>query len=370
MSDMEEVMMEQTGMMSDPFDDVVEIEPTENDANEEQEEVQGQEPQAEEESLEDEDGSEDSEAEVEESEEVVGDGQNGESEEAPLDLNAAIEDGSLEFTEEDGSKYTLQELKNDRIGQKEISKRFTEYDVKSKQLEADTEEINGYINTFSEHLKNGDSVGAMQYFGEFAGVAPYMIKEQLIAALAPEVMRRQNLTPTEVQNEYLNNQNEYLTEQRKSDDERRVADQASMDVENSINEIRETNGISEEDWQDTMKGLKETLDDGDQLTPELVKDTILYGRMYEQAESVVSASEGQIDNAEQWIEELVNVKEKYPEFTDDDLKEVLASALKTQNENKTETKLAKKVIQRSPKKQTKPSVEVEDEIDPELDDWL
>ena len=364
----ENVVMEDVGMMDDPFDDVVEIEPVEeevaeDDASTESKEDEGQEPEAEAESDEEEDGPEDSEPKAEP--EAV----DGESdEEAPVSLEDSLKDGSYELKIDDAD-VTIQELKNDYIGQKEISRRFTEYDVKSKKLDADTEEINEYINTFAGHLKNGDSVGAMQYFGEFAGVAPYMIKEQLIAALTPEVMRRQTLSPTEVQNEYLSNQNEYLVEKDRTDAELRATQETQRGLNNSINELRETNDISEDDWHDTMSHLEKTLDDGDQLTPELVKDTILYGRMYEQAELVVKASEEQLDNAEQWIEELVNVKEKYPDFTEDDLKEVLASALKTQNEESTESKLAKKVIERSPvKKQTKTTPD--EELDPELEDWL
>ena len=298
------VEVESTGSMSesgsegtdDPFDDVVEIEAKGEDSEDKTDEI----PEDEEESKKDSDGSKDIEAKSKESEDES-------IEEISVDsINKQIEEGSLEVQIGD-EVATLKDLKNSYIGQKEISKRFTEYDVKSKQLTSDTNEINGYIDEFSARMKNGDSVGAMQYFGEFAGVAPYMIKEQLIAALTPEVIRRSEMTEMELQNESLYSQNEYLTQQRESDLARRDSDQAAQEVINSTNSHRETNGIDEQTWNDTSSYLEKNLPEGAELTPELVVSTIKYSNMYSQAEEVISLSGENLENKEQWLEELVSV---------------------------------------------------------------
>ena len=209
---MSEENVEMVDMSSDPFDDVVEVEPTEESNEEpnsetepEQEEDDGEVVESKEESAEDEDGSEDSESEDSEKEdnsesEQDEPGTEGQDEKPLPELAERVEDGSLEIEMGD-EKISLKELKNGYTGQKEISRRFTELDVKSKQQAADTAEINEYINTFAGHLKNGDAIGAMQYFGEFAGTPPHMVKEQLIAALRPEILRRESMSPMEIQNE-------------------------------------------------------------------------------------------------------------------------------------------------------------------------
>jgi len=283
--------IEMVDMGSDPFDDVVEIEPTEEVESEdtEQKEDDGEVVESEEEGSEEEDDEEDGDSEGKEDSEEPTDDSNGEDEKPLPDFAKAIEDGSLEIDIAD-TKVSLKDLKNDYIGQKEISKRFTEYDIRNKQLEADKSEINEYINTFAGHLKNGDAIGAMQYFGTFAGSPPHMVKEQLIAALRPEILRRESMSPMEIQNENLNDQNEYLTQQRESENERSRYEQSQQELSSSINELRETNGISENEWQDTISYLEKTLPDEGNHSPELVRDTILYGRMYEQAESIVKAS--------------------------------------------------------------------------------
>lgn len=361
---------------SDPFDELIEdsSELEELDAGEQLDES---EPGEEEEPNEEAPAEDVEEAEepVEESEEAVDEEQ---PEEIPVEerldaINKQIEEGNLEIQIDEETKVTLQDLKNDYIGQKEISRRFSEYDVKNKQLEQDTQEINGYISEFAGKLRDGDSVGAMAYFGEFAGVPPYMVKEQLIAALRPEIIRREQMTAVEVQNEYLNSQNDYLQQQRESDSQLRAAEQAQVELKNHEQSIRETHNIDEETWNATYEGIKETLKEGEELTPELVADTVKYSRMYEQAESVVKNFEGQLENTDNWVEQLVDVKEKYPEFTDEDLQEVLKTAYETYKQSSTKEKLAKKVsAKKAPTKQQpkQKAQQQEEEIDPELDDWL
>jgi hypothetical protein len=379
-----DVLMEQVDMSSDPFDDVVEIEPTteaegsdpfdslDEGSDEPKEESSEEEENEAIDSEDSEDSGEEASEDKEEESAEAADNKEVEDETAVDGLDKRIEDGSLELSIND-EKVTLKDLKNDYIGQKEISRRFTEYDVKSKQLTADTTEINGYINEFAGKLKSGDSIGAMAYFGEFAGIAPHMIKEQLIAALTPEIIRRDSMSTTEVQNEYLSAQNEYLQGQRESELKQQQNSQATSEAESLVNDLRETNAIDEQTWNDASSHLEKNLQEGEQLTPELVVDTIKYGRMYEQAESVIDLSGETLENKEQWIEELVNVKEKYPDFTEDDLKEVLASALETTKKSASEDKLVKKLESKGAKvskKQTKQTQPVAEELDPELDDWL
>lgn len=385
-------MNEYEGDLSyDPFDEVVEEGDFVDEAepSEESEEIEaGAEEQAEdEESTEQEeigeenepsesgpeDGDDEPEVEAKDGEEEakeseVEDEEKREPEELLAEVNQKLENGELEIQIDEETSVTLKDLKNDYIGQKEISKRFTEIDQRNKQLEQDSQEINTYVNEFAEIMRNGDAVGAMQYLGQFAGVAPFMIKEQLVAALKPEIIRRDQMSPTEIQNEYLNSQNEYLVEQRGIEDKRKETEQANTELQNQVNEIREANEIDEDTWNQTKNEIEQSLEEGEELTPELVAQTVQYNRMYDQAESVINSLEDKLENQEEWIEKLVDVKEMYPNFTDEDLKEVAVSALAELKKNSIEKKLEEKLSSK-PKPQPKTSVE-EDEIDPELEDWL
>ena len=283
-----------------------------------------------------------------------------------------LEDGSLEIKVGEEA-LQLKDLKNDYIGQKEISKRFTEIDIKNKQLEADTSEINEYIDTFASKLRDGDSVGAMSYFGQFAGIPPYMVKEQLIAALGPEVLRRQGLSEMEIHNEQLQSQNTHLKEEQESEHKRLSAEQAQGELQSQVNELREANGIDEQSYQEAYTHMEQNLPEGEELTPELVIEAIQYSNMYNQAASLVTSHADKPENVEALTEELVSVKEKYPDFTEEDLKQVLNDYLASAKKSSAEAKLTKKLeTKKVPVKQQQQVAQQvdEDEIDPELDDWL
>lgn len=370
----------------DPFDDVVEegdfeeasdddsIEASSDDSEESEDQApeDAEEPsdepieEASEES--DEDVEKEEESEEEEAEEIS-------PEESLQALNEKLENGELEIKLDEETAVSLKELKNNYVTSKEIQRKFSELDVEKKSVERDVEEINGYINEFAGKLRDGDSVGAMQYFGEFAGVPPYMVKEQLIAALKPEIIRREQMSATDIQNEYLQNQNEYLQQQRESELERQNFEQTQRELETQINQIRETQNIDRSEWDEATSYLQENLDSGEELTPELVSNFIQSERNYIQAASVVEGFEGQLNDVDKWVESLADIKSQHPTFTDEDLKEVLQTAYENLSKKDTESKLAKKVESKktvSKKQQTKPKAQSQesDDIDPELDDWL
>jgi hypothetical protein len=373
---------------SDPFDDVVEegdfTDDVEMEASDEVEVDQDvveddgvDEGSSEDQPIEDESEDNGDESEEEQPEEESEESEPEESEEPELTLESLqeqLEKGEYSL-DINGEQVNLKDLKNDYIGQKEISRRFTEYDKKIKSHEADVNEINQYVNTFAEKMKNGDSVGAMAYFGEFAGIPPYMVKEQLIAALSPEIMRRQEMTQMEIQNEYLQNENDYNKQRIESDLERQKFQQAQGELESQVNQIREAHNIEQQEWDDVFKHLDENLDEGVEITPELVQEAVLWQRGADRAENLINSYEGNLDEGqrEEWIDKLADVQIANPDFTEEDLRDVFNMAQETLNKNKTEQKLAKKVEAKQksqPKKQSKAQTLVEDEIDPELEDWF
>jgi hypothetical protein len=383
----EEVFMSQVVVegSSDPFDDVVEEGDFTNediDTEIEASDSESSDDTSEEEPTEINEESSSSDEETGEPQETDGDGdtedsteeiKEPESEESELTLETLqeqLEKGDYKVNIND-EEVSLQDLKNDYIGQKEIKRRFSEYDTKTKSHEQEVKEVNEYINTFAAKMKDGDSVGAMQYFAQFADIPPYMVKEQLIAALRPEIERRAQMSPVEIQNENLQAQNEYMQQKQESEQERRQTEQANMDLQNSINQLREAHNIDEAEWDDTFKHLDETLDADVEITAELVQDTILYSRRYEQAENILSEYDAsQLGEAqEEWVESLVDVMVKHPDWSREDYKQVMDSALNTKTE--AESKLAKKIEAKKPQKQTltqkKPQMSQEEE---ELEDFF
>ena len=108
----------------------------------------------------------DSESEDQEGrEEVKSEDENSEDKEQSEEVKEEVE--TLESLKEkidsgefsldiNGEDVSLKDLKNDYIGQKEISRRFTELDQKNKSYEADVKVVNEYINEFASRMQNGE----------------------------------------------------------------------------------------------------------------------------------------------------------------------------------------------------------------------
>lgn len=323
------------------------------------------------ESQEDEKVEEESDADDEAEESEEGQDDEGRSD----DLAKAIEDGSLEVEVGEG-KATLKELKDDYIGRQEVARRFSDLDVQKKAHARDVEEIENYINEFAGLMRKGDAMGAMSYFGDFSGMPAHQVKEALIMQLGPEIVRRQSMTPQEIQAEYLQAENKYLYEQRESEAEIRAKEQADHALQSSIQNLRETHSIAEQEWSEVESELRETLDEGTELSPENIVEAVQLKRDFTMAEKVFEPLSGQFNEAQsdEFFDQLLAVKQKYPHFTEEDLKEVAETAIEQIKQTSTKSKLEKKVAEKKkiqPKKKIKQISQSEDDgIDPELEDWL
>lgn len=399
MSNFESMPAISVNLAGDPFEEVVETgdfdeAPSEDtvedsDSNEDSETTPTMAPAADddEDTSETEAGEQDSSEDSDEDEDVpsekdVKKEEKEEKEEPEVDLAKQLEDGSLKIkTKVDGKEeeVTLAELKSNYAGKVAWDKKFTEVDKKEKAVKSEIESVNRYINDFAAKMRDGDSVGAMQYLASFAGTPPYMVKEQLIAALRPEILRREGLSELEIESESLKEQNEYLKQLHESESQKKMQEQAQTDLERFVNDLRKTHEIDEDTWQNTIDALDKQLPPEEVLTPQLVADTILYGRKYEHAGEILNSIDPSIANDKEWLDSLVNEMEKYPDATAEDFKEIVNETLAQLNiqTQKSKTKEAeqklidrvggKKATNQQPKQKSVPQ---EMDIDPELEDWL
>jgi hypothetical protein len=387
---------ESVNMAADPFDDVVEtgefnesgelIADVEASGDEESSvidevseestaEFSGEESEVSESKDESEEKSEEVEAKSEEKEEVDSEEVSEEKEELSLEsVQKSLEDGTYSFKQEiDGEEVdvTLQDLKNSFTGHKEVDKRFSELDKSKKSWENQVSEVNSYISNFSAKLKDGDAVGAMQYFGEFAGIAPYMIKEQLIAALRPELIRRESLSSHELQNENLVAQNKYLEEKAESDAKKSAEVANQQELQGTINELRETHKIDDAQWDQAFKELDETLPEGKPISAEDVVNQVLGLRRDDTVSELLGTFDSKLSSDKEWISTFSNIMKESPALDADDIKELMQETMDKLGYETAASKLAKKVekTQKLEKKTvTQKTAVVEEEIDPELED--
>jgi len=267
---------------------------------------------------------------------------------------------------------SLTDLGNDYSGQKAISQKFNEIAQERTQHQNEVAEVNGYINTFGDKMKEGDSLAAMSYMGEFAGIPAYQIKRQLIEQLKPEIEKMYEMTAPELQAQYALEENEHLKQSLESVKTQTSAQQAQAELNQEISSIREAQGIEDSEWDQAMSYLQEHEQQLRADNPNLVMDaayvadTVMDVRAYTKAESALTTANVDLsdESNSEIMEYLQDVAYRNPDFDNNDLVELVNAAKKSAVENKVSTSLGKRVAKNGTK-QSKPKEQQQQSISPE-----
>lgn len=266
----------------------------------------------------------------------------------------ASEDGEFgKMVKIDGQEQfvSLTELGNDYSGKVAIQQRFNELDAEKRTYKAEVDEVNSYVNTFAEKMKSGDALAGMQYLGEFSGIAPYQIKRQLIEALQPEIERMYNMSATELQSEYASEENEYLKQSLESERQQFQAQQAKQELNAEVSQVRETHGIDDSEWNQALSFLSEHEQALREENPNLVMDakyvaeTVMDARAYTRADTAFSAANVNLSENQSGdvMNYLHDVAYRNPDFTQEDLIELVRSAEKSAIESKVSNELGNRL---------------------------
>ena len=312
--------------------------------------------------------SEDSEESAEDSSEAEDEGEADRSSEDSFEIPQELADLGIQANEEgevgkfikiDGEDQfvSLTDLGNDYSGQKAISQKFNEIAQERTQHQNEVAEVNGYINTFGEKMKEGDSLSAMEYMGEFAGIPPYQIKRQLIEQLKPEIEKMYEMTAPELSAQYAIEENEYLKQSLESANATSSAQQAQVDLNTEISTIREAQGIEDTEWDQAMSYLREHETQLRADSPDLVMDaayvadTVMDVRAYTKAETALTAAnvDLSVESNSEIMSYLQDVAYRNPDFDNNDLVELVQAAQKSAVESKVSTSLGKRVAKNGTK---------------------
>jgi hypothetical protein len=273
--------------------------------------------------------------------------------EALVQAGLDIQDGVVgKYVKVDGeTKFIdLNELGNDYSGQQAIQRRFSEYDKQNKEWKRQVDEVNAYINTFQQKMIDPKSgpVEAMQYLGELSGMPPYEIKENLIQALLPEIERRSHLTEVEIRAEKLEAENKYLQEVRENEFKLRQQEQANLELLQKSMPYREAYGISQDEWQNVASFLKEhpQVTEEQQNDPEFISSVIRHERADNIATEVIPSVDASLLTNEDFYNSLTEEIVNNPEYTTEDVREIIEMAIEESKKQNLTTRLVKKTAKR------------------------
>jgi len=287
------------------------------------------------------------------------------TEEPSTSISVKVDGEVLDLTLEqirDEHPEVLESLKSGISGAKASAKRFSELDAEKKEFYSQKEEIEGYVSKFEKSTKDGNILGGLTYFAEFANIPPYLLKEQLIASLKPEIDKRAQMSQDQINNMRLRDENEYLTEKNESDQSkwqeeqaRQAAEAAQMELQNQINSIRETHEINDSEWDAAYEALdKELPPEMDQIPLKAIEEKILSQRAElateQRLQTLVNPVSDQVNDT--FVNELRSLIQSHPQLTDQDLQTVIKDSLAQVEKKELEKQLKKKQLSK-PKKLVK-----------------
>jgi hypothetical protein len=262
-------------------------------------------------------------------------------EEEEVKVNGELQSYSREHLLAKGKEMIAGEIAYD--------KKFTELDVQRKQYEGEVEEVEGYINKFGEIAKTGDVMGALQYFSEFTSIPPHELRQQLIQQMAPEIDRLRGLSETEIQLEQQKQENEYLQQKYETENQQLQTHQAQREVEKHSVGLQQTHNIAPAEWASATEELQEHLPESQELTPELIANYVITDRMFDQAEGLLDTVDVNLKEDGAVVQELYNIMNKNPEYTEADLKDIIISAFGEEQPAEQQTQLKRKINSNAPK---------------------
>lgn len=256
-------------------------------------------------------------------------------------------------------EVSIEELKSNYSGKVAYDKKFTELDKERKTFLNEKTQIENYVNEFRTIAQSQNMVEATKFLGQITGKGPHEVVNELINALAPEIERRYGLTDEELDFENKKAEFDYQKQKLETERNRLTQEKSQGALQAKIDEIMSSHKISAEDWNNAIHTLDSRLPKDEVITPELVSEYITFERANTTTESVLeSYNDGKFAGDEEVIKGLREIILENPDFTNDDLVEILNDALKTTQTKQVEEKLSKKVSSKTTttKKEDAPTI--------------
>lgn len=224
----------------------------------------------------------------------------------------------------------LQELLNNYSGKQAWDKRFQQLDAEKKAYMAERQMIEQYITEFGNKVKNNDSIGAIEYLAQFAGVNQLEFRRMVRDSLTPQIQKFLEMDESQRKLFTQSEELDFLKKQRESESQRMVEEQSRRQLENQVVEFQKARSLSEEDLVKLHDDIRQSYDG--EITLDIMANVLDAEARYVRADKVLSSVDSSLKEVDQNINLLVKVMKDNPEFSDEDLidivKETWSSPLK------------------------------------------
>lgn len=233
------------------------------------------------------------------------------------------------------TEWTLLELLNDKSGQTAWDKKFQELSVEKNTFKKERDVIEKYIGGFQEIAKKGDSLGAMEYLAQMAGISPLEFKKNLRTQVLPEFEKWQQMSEEARKFKEIEDENNYFKQQRESESQKVQGQEAQKALDSKLKAAQEAHGFSDIDIVDAFDVLAEHYPK-DKIDINLLTEYMKERNAVTKAESLISKIDTELLQNEKVLDSIADMIIK-GRHSDEEISDIILSSF-AKKSSKTKSK--------------------------------
>lgn len=289
---------------------------------------------------------------------------NGKAYEVPEDAEISVKiKGKSE-------KVPLSELRDQYSGKVAWEEKFNTLSEEKKTFESERDEYQAEIESVSKEMSTirekiqaaqkgeGHPLDGFNYLLDLMGVNSVQFNKQMQESLYNEYEIYQEMSDAERDAYWLQKENSYLVNKQESERSKSQASEAQREQQAKINEFREAQGISEDDFNSAYEDL---IDAGeDNITAEQVVQAAKLSPLLDAGEEIMSKYEDQLgtDKMDEMARDIAVALYEDPDLTIEEVKSIIAEELEVETLVSEVTKSALKEPEELPYHSRRPAQQV------------
>jgi len=197
---------------------------------------------------------------------------------------------------------TVQELMNNYSGKQNYDQKFSELGEQKKEIEQKSQQLESEVSVLQNHLqkivgilddKEANPMDALEYLLDTTGRNTVSFKKKVLETQLDELEALQDMDEVERELYWKNKELDYLKRQSESSEKQSRQEADEISFRDQVNEMREAQGVSEDDFVDAFKELESLGYEG--LNPAQVVDFASLRPHLDEAENLVNVYSESID---------------------------------------------------------------------------
>jgi hypothetical protein len=219
-------------------------------------------------------------------------------------------------------EVSLKDLKTNYSGKVAWDKKFSELGAEKKAYMEDKQVVESYIAEFKDYADKGDFSGAMEFLARLAGHSPLEFRKQLREQIINNHKAMLEMTEEQKQAYELSEENEFLKRQQESAKAMTEEQQTVLELQSQIKSFQEAHNVSDEELLAAYDNLQANYEG--QIELSTIQEYVSTSRAYQKTEEALSPIVSEV--SDDLLIEVADVVVENPEFTVEDIQDIVKEA--------------------------------------------